>query len=1007
VGGGEKMMMNMISRLFTGPSKRAEEDTTTPAPQEEHQTRRLRRDGHGPGHGFGFGQAGQATGIASRVPDEDEGPDELDLAMGGLSDDKRGVTIQPTKVIDWRLILGTPESKTVFIGNNTNDLLILAKIEVMGHQTICKFDAQLPPREAEDIIAIVEPNSHLVFKIHCTPLALGRTRDICVFKFQGFSIARKLSVNVKSDQCDLIRAIQLEDQTARPWRDIRGEDTIKRLVGNRSRKILHGPKFIRPAFFSDKRFKIKHYDIPDYMWEIVQMRDESKLLDIHPGVDKPTVEFSTYVDKFKVGLWMEEMEGEILRTQYDIDSVIVQKSTINECYYIEVPNIRNITPQLILGDRVTVYDNWDPTFPYFDSFIHKIDDQKVYLKFIETFDTIYKGTALKVEFQIKRSLYRRCHFAIEQAKEQLGENWLFPKQHAFKEARISFVESDEECGPVIPHSTMQQSPIFGRPNSFFIAQNIGSISHRSHNSPFLGAGSMSRRAQSIRTSGRPFTSNTQGPTQQYGTAQLNWFNKVLNSEQKNAVRRVLVGTTRPLPYVIYGPPGTGKTVTSVEAILQVYTLDPNSRILVVAPSNSAADVIVQQIASFNVLGVGDFVRLVGFSRQESQFPKDIVKYCVYGDKLQSIAELRLIICTCGTAGQFYDLGVKKGHFTHVFIDEAGCCVEPEALIAATLVTLEKDGQMILSGDPKQLGPVIMSRFAKNSGLGISFLERLTTLPLYARDEKHEGKYNPYFCIKLLKNYRSHTALLKFPSTHFYDDELIPAAADTETSLCKSLTFLPPSGGPLIFHGIKGKENQERSSSSRYNSLEVIEVINYVEKLRKDNIRPDDIGIITPYRKQVEKIRLALREKKVLNEDEDISIGTVEQFQGSEKKVIILSLVRSPPNLKLTKESNDKLVDSMSFSFSQKRVNVAITRAKALLIVLGNPHVFWQDSIWRLFILYCMQMKCYIGCDLPLELNAAAKEFLETAKENIVEKDMETMELPFTRSVVNNYDETAW
>ena len=115
--------------------------------------------------------------------------------------------------------------------------------------------------------------------------------------------------------------------------------------------------------------------------------------------------------------------------------------------------------------------------------------------------------------------------------------------------------------------------------------------------------------------------------------------------------------------------------------------------MVVAPSNSAADVIAQHLVASKYFTTGDFVRLVGFLRQESQIPETIRDFCNDGESLDVIARHRLIVCTCTTAGQFFQLGLDSGHFTHVFIDEAGYCTEPEALIAAVLVTLDKAGQV--------------------------------------------------------------------------------------------------------------------------------------------------------------------------------------------------------------------------------------------------------------------------------------------------------------------------
>ena len=101
------------------------------------------------------------------------------------------------------------------------------------------------------------------------------------------------------------------------------------------------------------------------------------------------------------------------------------------------------------------------------------------------------------------------------------------------------------------------------------------------------------------------------------------------------------------------------------------------------------------------------------------------------------------------------------------------------------------------------------------------------------------------------------------------------------------------------------------------------------------------------------------------------MGSVEEFQGGERKVMIMSLVRS-----VGEKDLEKVVDRLSFVFSPKRFNVAITRAKAILIVIGNPHVMSQDPHWSTFINYCVELGCYTGCNLPLDLDPVVQSYLK-------------------------------
>lgn len=117
------------------------------------------------------------------------------------------------------------------------------------------------------------------------------------------------------------------------------------------------------------------------------------------------------------------------------------------------------------------------------------------------------------------------------------------------------------------------------------------------------------------------------------------------------------------------------------------------RILVCAPSNAAADVIAEYLANSNQYNPGDFLRLNGFLRSSQTMLETVGPFCTDGDDLHQVAMHRLIVCTCMTAGQFFSLDLSLGHFTHVFIDEAGYCTEPEAMVPTILLAKSKGGQV--------------------------------------------------------------------------------------------------------------------------------------------------------------------------------------------------------------------------------------------------------------------------------------------------------------------------
>ena len=322
---------------------------------------------------------------------------------------------------------------------------------------------------------------------------------------------------------------------------------------------------------------------------------------------------------------------------------------------------------------------------------------------------------------------------------------------------------------------------------------------------------------------------------------------------------------------------------------------------------------------------------------------------------------------------WFCVNFPSGYFASVFVDEAGHGWEPEIIAAfsSLLNREEKDssGQLILAGDPKQLGPIVRSDAVddEHGGLSISLLDRLIqSHPAYRYSlEEHPDTagYNPRVLSMLLKCYRCHEDILRLPNEMFYKSALIPAADALTTHNMATWSGLPKPGFPLIFHGIEGLHQREANSPSWFNVPEIQQVFNYVKDL-VDNARipPSEIAVIAPYHKQVTKIASLLKAPAYGERYKEIAVGTCEKMQGQERRVIIISTVRS---------SDDFLDDDRRFNLgfvsSPKRFNVAVTRAKALLIVVGNPHVLVRDPSWGELLRYCHQRGGHRGCHLPDEM----------------------------------------
>lgn len=618
------------------------------------------------------------------------------------------------------------------------------------------------------------------------------------------------------------------------------------------------------------------------------------------------LQFENYQEKFRLLLHLEELQMEVDIRRYDMRDVPMVKDTQNKRLLIlEAPGVAENRPSVLKGDHLFVTRSEQRDLPQliqYKGYVHAVELERVKLGFSPNLlASFVNNLKFDVTFTFNRLPLQVQHRAVELAKKRNLGNILFP--------------------------------------------------------------SFSYRESLLHEGGR-----------------LRLFDRSLetNQEQYDAVQQIVTGMSRPAPYIIFGPPGTGKTVTVVEAIKQVVTCIKDSHVLACAPSNSASDLLCQRLLKH--LDKGSIYRINAISRDYRQVPEEIKPCCNWDDAQQchvypskeKLRHYRVIITTLVTAGRLVTARFPDGHFSHVFVDESGHAVEPECLvaIAGILTPMDREtnangGQLVLAGDPKQLGPVLRSPLAIDHGLEVSLLERLMMHnSLY---QKGAESYNPQFVTKLLRNYRSHAALLEIPNQQFYDGELQECADHLISYSYCTWEELPTQGFPIIFHGVSGEDQREGNSPSFFNALEIEALVTYLKKLLqsqgkrgRSRISPKEIGIISPYRKQVEKIRQAItkKDRDLMNlpDIKELKVGSIEEFQGQERRVLLISTVRSCTEY-LSVDEDFKL----GFLKNPKRFNVAITRAKALLIIVGNPAVLSKDPHWNTFLRYCIAKGGYTGC----------------------------------------------
>ncbi|KNC87454.1 hypothetical protein SARC_00436 [Sphaeroforma arctica JP610] len=435
----------------------------------------------------------------------------------------------------------------------------------------------------------------------------------------------------------------------------------------------------------------------------------------------------------------------------------------------------------------------------------------------------------------------------------------------------------------------------------------------------------------------------------------------LNTEQREAATGIADCCEGDV-YLVHGPPGTGKTTAVISATRLV--ISSGQKVLLCAPSHAAADVLVQRLAECVPNPRETILRLYPYQRDYSNVPMDVKPYAHFDAVAgmfvcpppEVLMARSIIVCTCLSAAILADVPSLRGTLSHIIIDEAAQATEPEVLVPISAVGA-KTTRVALIGDHKQLGPVVRSADARRMGLHVSPLERLCKLHA---DGDASSLNRRILLTQLTKNYRSHETLLELPSKLFYNNSL---EACSENATDQSLLAWEelPTKAPLLFYGVAGHYHQDGDSRSYFNDTEASLVSTIVQKLlqyKPGSVSTNDIGIIAPFRKQVYNIRTLLRAHGL----GAIRVGTVQDYQGQEEKIIFISTVIGR-NVR-TKSQILKGFGS-GLTGNARRFNVAITRAKSLLVVVGDPLPLVGDPYWMKFISHCIQNKTYKGCPCPV------------------------------------------
>ncbi|KAF8869388.1 P-loop containing nucleoside triphosphate hydrolase protein [Infundibulicybe gibba] len=516
----------------------------------------------------------------------------------------------------------------------------------------------------------------------------------------------------------------------------------------------------------------------------------------------------TYGRHFKHLIWAEEYKMDRDIERYDIHGATLRKH--NTIYYLDVPELAEKRPSVLVGDRILVRAAGATEGRWFEGHAHVVQKEEVGLRFHSSFKGWSAQQKYTVHFKLNRIPMRRQHQALDTAFTQ--DRVLFPA--------------------------------------------------RAHQLP--------------------------GGAQ---SAPLKMYNSLIatNPPQVRAIQSIVNQPRGSVPFIIFGPEDSDNGGSNT-AGLRLQSDGQNSCL---RPEQLGADLVAQRL---NGLTTRQLFRFYAPSRFKNQVPDGLLEYThVLPDGHFSVPPVaimktyRVIVTTCVSASVASGIGIPRGHFSHIFVDEAGQATETEVMISVKTMA-DNATNIILSGDPKQLGPIIRSNVARNLGLEISYLERLMNIHVY-------DPQNGTAVVKLIKNFRSHDAILKFPNDRFYGEF------------------------PIVFHSIAGKDDREASSPSFFNIDEITQVKSYVTALRADRkyrTTDQDIGIIAPYHAQCVKIRTSLK----------------------------------------------AVADGVKVGLLKSSRAVAVTRAQALLIVVGDPQVLGLDPLWRSFLNYIHKNGGWKGPDIP-------------------------------------------